>query len=115
MPQITHFEKLSFCSGGNLQVTGETSSFCSTLASVLLQKSALLEISRSHLLTGVEGLPTTVCNASKKEILTKFLKDALKFPENFQKVISNCFQQFRSPAIQFCWNSLASATFIYQR
>ena len=47
--------------------------------------------------------------------LIKFFKGALKFTENFQEVMSNELHQFRSPAIQFCWNSLASATFICQR
>ena len=80
----------------------------------MLRKVALLEISRSRPATGVAGLPSTVRNASKNELATKFLKGALTFTEIFQEVISNGFQQFRSPAIQFCWNSLASATFIYQ-
>ena len=48
-----------------------------------LQKVALLEIWRSHLLNGDAGLPSTVCNAYKHELLTKFLKDALKFSETF--------------------------------
>ena len=57
----------------------------------MLQKVALLEISRSHLLTGVAGLQSTVSNASTNEFLTKFLKGTLKFSENFQEVISNGF------------------------
>ena len=57
----------------------------------MLRKEALLEISRSHLLTGVAGLQSIACNACKNELLTKFLKDALKFTENFQEVISNVF------------------------
>ena len=60
----------------------------------MVRKVALLEMSRNHLLTGVSGLPSTVFNASKNEIPTKFLKGALKFTENFQEVISNGFQQF---------------------
>ena len=38
---------------------------------------------------GVAGLQNTFCNATKNELLTKFIKGALKFPENFQEVISN--------------------------
>ena len=49
---------------------------------------AFLEISKSPLLTGVAGLQYTVCNATKNELLTKFLKCALKLTENFQEVIS---------------------------
>ena len=55
----------------------------------MLQKVALLEISRSPLLTGVAGLQYTVCNATRNELLTKFFKGALKLTENFQKVDSN--------------------------
>ena len=48
---------------------------------------AFLEIWRSPLLTGVAGLQYTVCNATKSELLTKFLQCALKLTENFQEVI----------------------------
>ena len=54
----------------------------------MFQKVAFLEISRSPLLTGVAGLQYTVCNATKNELLTKFLKCVLKLTENFQEVIS---------------------------
>ena len=54
----------------------------------MFRKVAFLEISRSPLLTGVAGLQYSVCNATKNELLTKFLKYALKLTENFQKVIS---------------------------
>ena len=51
-------------------------------------KEAFLEILRSPLLTGVAGSQYTVCNATKNELLTKFLKRALKLKENSQEVIS---------------------------
>ena len=54
----------------------------------MFQKVAFLEISRSPLLTGVAGLQYTVCNATKNELLTKFLKCVLKLTENFQEMIS---------------------------
>ena len=57
----------------------------------MLQKAVLLEIWRSHYLTGVAVLPSTVCNDSKNELLAEFLKGALKFTENFQEVISDGF------------------------
>ena len=53
----------------------------------MFQKVPFLEILRSPLLTGVAGLPYTVCNATKNELLTKFLKFALKLTEKTQKVI----------------------------
>ena len=54
----------------------------------MFQKMSFLEISKSPLLTRVAGLLYTVCNATKNELLTKFLKCALKLTENFQEVIS---------------------------
>ena len=48
-----------------------------------LQKVALLEIWRSHLLNRGAGVPSTVYNAYKHEPLTNFLKNALKFSEKF--------------------------------
>ena len=54
----------------------------------MFQKMSFLEISKSPLLTRVAGLQYTVCNATKNELLTKFLKCALKLTENFQEVIS---------------------------
>ena len=80
----------------------------------MLQKVVLLEIWRSHYITGSVVLASTVCNDSKNELLAEFLKDALKVTENFQEIISDGFQQLRSSTIQFCWNSLASATYICQ-
>ena len=62
---------------------------------------SLLQISRSLLLTGVADFKVyyMVCNATKNELLTKFLKGALKLTENLQKVISNGFphQKFTDP------------------
>ena len=55
----------------------------------MFRKVALLEISRSSLLTRVASLPYSFCNATKYELLTKFLEGAFKFTENFQEVISN--------------------------
>ena len=56
----------------------------------MLRKVTLLEISRGPLLTEVACLlQYIVCNASKIELLTKFLEGALKLTENFQDVISN--------------------------
>ena len=80
----------------------------------MLQKAVLLEIWRSHYLTGVAVLPSTVCNDSENELLAEFLRGALKVTENFQEITSDGFQQLRSSTIQFCWNSLASATYICQ-
>ena len=54
----------------------------------MFRKVPFVEIWRSPLLTGVAGLQYSVCNATKNELLTKFLKYALKLTENFQKVIS---------------------------
>ena len=47
----------------------------------MFRKVPFLEISRS--------LQSTVYNATKSELLTKFVKDALKLTENFQEMISN--------------------------
>ena len=55
----------------------------------MFRKVALLEISRSSLLTGVASLQYTFCDATKYELLTKFLEGALKFTENFQEAIFN--------------------------
>ena len=44
---------------------------------------ALLEIFRNSLLIGVACLQTTCCNATKNEILTKFLQGVLKISKNF--------------------------------
>ena len=40
------------------------------------------EVLRNPLLTGVADLQYTVCNATKNELLTRFLKDALKLIKN---------------------------------
>ena len=55
----------------------------------IFRKVAFLEISKSPLLTVVAGLQSTVYNATKNELLTKFVKGALKLIENFQEMISN--------------------------
>ena len=57
----------------------------------MFRKVTLLEISRSPLFIGVAGLQYTVCNATRNELLTKFLKGVLKLIENFQEVISKRF------------------------
>ena len=55
----------------------------------MFRKVAFLEISKSVLLTAVAGLQLTVYNATKNELLTKFVEGALKLTENFQEMISN--------------------------
>ena len=55
----------------------------------MFRKVVFLEILRSPLLTGVPGLQYTVCNATKNEFLTKFLKGTLKLAKNVQEVISD--------------------------
>ena len=54
----------------------------------MFRKIAFLEILKSLLLTAVAGLQSTVYNATKNELLTKFVKGALKLTENFQEMIS---------------------------
>ena len=54
----------------------------------MFRKVAFLEISRRPLLTGVAGLQYSVSNATENELLTKFLKYALKLTENSQEIIS---------------------------
>ena len=66
----------------------ETSAFCNSVEKIkrvhgMFRKVAFPEISRNPLLTGVAGLQYTVCNATKNELQTKFLKCALKLIENF--------------------------------
>ena len=56
----------------------------------MFRKVTLLEIS-SPLFIGVAGLQYTVCNASRNELLTKFLKGVLKLIENFLEVVSKRF------------------------
>ena len=53
----------------------------------MFQIVAFLEIWISPLLRGVAGLQYTVRNATKSELLTKFLKCALKLTENFKEVL----------------------------
>ena len=57
----------------------------------MFRKVPFLEISRSPLLTGVAGLQYSVCSVTKNELLTKFLKYALKLTKNLQEVISTEF------------------------
>ena len=57
----------------------------------MFRKVTPLEISRSPLFIGVAGLQYTVCNATRNELLTKFLKGVLKLIENFQEVVSKRF------------------------
>ena len=76
------------------KVTGEISAFynfaeISNTCIGMLRKVAFLEISRSPLLTAIAGLQSTVYNATKNDLLTKFVKGALKLTENFQEMISN--------------------------
>ena len=55
----------------------------------MFRKVALLEISRSSLLTIVASLQYAFCNGTKYQLLTKFLEGAFTFTEDFQEVISN--------------------------
>ena len=55
----------------------------------MFQRVVFLVISKSPLLTAVAGLQTKVHNATKNELLTKFVKRALKLTENFREMISN--------------------------
>ena len=59
----------------------------------IFRKVALLEDLKSPLLTGVQSYRKEFepygLNASKNELLTKFLKVDLKLTENFQEVISD--------------------------
>ena len=76
------------------KVTGEISAFCnfaeiSSMCIDMFRKEAFLEISRSPLLTAVAGLQSTVYNATKNELLPKFVKGALKLTEYFEEMISN--------------------------
>ena len=70
----------------------ETSVFCKTQEMHgMFQKVTLLEISRSPLFIGVAGFQYTICNATRNELLTIFLKGVLKLTENFQEVVSKRF------------------------
>ena len=66
-----------------IKVTGEISTFCifaeiSNTCIGMFQKLVFLEISESLLLTAVAGLQSRVYNTTKSELLTKFVKGALK-------------------------------------
>ena len=56
-------------------------------------KVALLQTKRNSLLTSLSGLQPTGCNATKSELITRFLKDVydnkMKIPENFQEEFYN--------------------------
>ena len=65
------------------KVTEEISAFCkfaeiSNTSIGVLWKAALLEIPTCSVLTTVACLQSTVYNATKDELLTKFVNDALK-------------------------------------
>ena len=57
----------------------------------MFRKVTLVEISRSPLFIRAAGLQYTVCNATRNELLTIFLKGVLKLIENFQEVVSKRF------------------------
>ena len=71
----------------------KTSVFCNSVKKCMVcsEKVTLLEISGSLLAIGVAGLQYTVCNATRNELLTKFLKGILKHIENFQEVVFKRF------------------------
>ena len=62
----------------------------------------------SLFLTRVASLQYTFCNATKYELLTKFLEGAFKFTENFQEVISNGVPYQKFTELQTAAFSLAS-------
>ena len=71
----------------------ETSAFCNSVENIqhvhgMLRKVAFLDFLLSPLLTGNASLQYTVCNATKNELLTKFLKLAFRLTENFQEAVS---------------------------
>ena len=79
----------------------------------MFRKLAFLEISKSPLLTAVAGLQSTVYNATKNELLTKFVKGVLKLTEDFQEMISNgvpfsyvTMRAFKTPEIMSTVESL---------
>ena len=55
----------------------------------MFRKAAFSKISKSPPLAAVAGLQSTADNVTKNELLTKFVKGALKLTENFQEMISN--------------------------
>ena len=70
-------------------------------------KVALLQTTRNSLLTSLSGLQPTGCNATKSELITRFLKDVydnkMKIPENFQEEFCDVvfFKQHRKPQPSF--------------
>ena len=85
----------------------KTSAFCNSAEKRLTRaryvpKSSSSRISRSPFLTKAESLQYTFCNATKYELLTKFLEGAFKLTENFQKVVLNAapYQKFTACKLQ---------------
>ena len=70
------------------EVTREISAFCN-FAEISNTCIGMFRKVAFPLLTVVAGLQSTVFNATKNELLTKFVKGALKLTENFQEMISN--------------------------
>ena len=58
------------------------------MCSVCSEKQLLQKFREALLLTRATGLQYTFCNATKNELLTKFLEGAFK-TENFQEVMSD--------------------------
>ena len=72
------------------KVTGEISAFCNSVENSIIcigiiEKVALLVISINSLLTGAVGFQSTSCNATKKELLTKFLQGVSNISKNLQE------------------------------
>ena len=57
---------------------------------------------KSLLLTDFPGLQYILCNATKKEVVTKFLKGALKHTQNFQEVIYSDLQTCKLQLSALC-------------
>ena len=55
----------------------------------IFRKVALIRSSRDFSFTGVVGLQSTGCNATKDGLLTKFLKVVWKILENFKEEVCN--------------------------
>ena len=58
----------------------------------MFRKVTLLEILRSPLFIGVASLQYTVCNATRNELITKFLKDVFKLTGSLSEIYrsTNC-------------------------
>ena len=69
------------------------------------RKVTVLEISRNPRFIGVATLQYKVCNATRNELLTKFLTTVLKLIENFQEVVS---KRFLIRNIQTCKQQLSA-------